>query len=573
MGIISTGFKVSRTIKNIGRLREIVSIFARHGFDEFIPHGVISKIPGFVLPRATKLKIKEELDKIEESGWSEIIGLRLRLCFEELGPAFVKFGQLFASREDLFDEGFINQMKLLRDQVSPLPFSAVRAQVEHSLGRKIEAVFESVDDSPLGTASIGLVYKAKLLSGKDVVLKVRRPGIEDIIDTDLSILLFMATTAEKVGSEVKFLGLSRVIEDFALSLQNEFNFNIEAMNCEKLQKIISEYDENGIFYVPKIFGEFTTENLLVMELINGIPFSDSFRIHSKLAELEDKLNESIKVFIQTFLGEGFFHADLHGGNFFYTNDGKIALIDFGLVGNLSRQGRQNFVAIIYSILNNNYETLVNEFLDVAQYEKIPDVDKLVIDMRYALAPFIGLTIKQTNFSAVFKIITKTLREHEIFLPREWFIVFRALITLDGVGKSLGMDFDLFSFLQDDIDSIIKKNFQKEYFMEDAFWLGKDILNSSRVVPRHLRWFLKEWSKNGYAFEVKHQGMEKSFDKVSSALIFLGFCLFSCILFMSGLQLVNIDTLQSLDIRSIPSVSYILWFASLGMFFYGYSKAR
>lgn len=571
MGLISTGFKITKTIRNIGRLREISTIFAKHGFDEILSQGVLAKIPGFVLPTSTKNRMADELAKKEESSWAGSIGYRLRLCFEELGPAFVKFGQLLSSREDIFDEDFIEQMQLLRDKVSPLPFSKVRASVEESLEKKIEDVFEYVNETPIGTASIGLVYDAKLKTGEKVVLKVKRPGIDKLIETDLSILIFIATQSERAGDEVKYLGPSKVIEDFAVSLQNELNFNIESLNCERLRKIISKYDEEELFYLPKVYKQYTSESLLVMELIEGIPFSDKQQISGKMDELEDKLNKSVHTFLKTFLNEGFFHADLHGGNFFYTSEGKIALIDFGLVGSLSRTGRQNFLAIIYSLLTYNFESLVYEFLDVADYEGVPDVDRLISDIKYSLGPYIGLTVQQTNFSVVFRSIVKTLREHQILLPREWFIVFRAMMTLDGVGKSLGMDFDLFAILEKDVHGMIKENFKKEVFIEDALWVGRDILNSSRMMPRHLRWFFKEWSKNNYAFEVKHQGHEKSFDKLASSIQFLGICLVASVLFFAGMNMVDPVILQGGFFRQIPIFTYLLWFVSFVMVATGYSK--
>ena len=571
MGSISTGFKITKTIRNIGRLREISTVFAKHGFDEVISQGVLAKIPGFVLPKSTKNKIKDELEKKEESSWGGILGYRLRLCFEELGPAFVKFGQLLSSREDIFDEDFITQMQMLRDKVSPLPFSDVKDSVEESLGHKVEDLFEFVTDKPIGTASIGLVYAAKLKTGESVVLKVKRPGIEKLIETDLSILLFMATQSERAGDEVKYLGPSKVIEDFAVSLQNELNFNIEALNCERLQKIIEKYDEEELFYLPKVYKEHTSDDLLVMELIDGIPFSDKNRINEKIDELEDKLNKSVHIFLKTFLNEGFFHADLHGGNFFYTKDEKIALIDFGLVGSLSRSGRQNFLAIIYSLLTYNFESLVYEFLDVAEYEGVPDVDKLISDIKYSLGPYIGLTVQQTNFTVVFRSIVRTLREHQILLPREWFIAFRAMMTLDGVGKSLGMDFDLFKILEKDVHGLIKENFKKEAFVEDALWVGRDILSSSRMMPRHLRWFFKEWSKNNYAFEVKHQGHETAFEKLSSAVYFLGICMIASVLFFAGLNMVDPVILQSGYFRQVPIVTYILWFMSFTLVMFGLRK--
>lgn len=570
MGLISTGVNLTKTIRNIGRLREIVTVFASHGLDEFISKNVLLKIPNFALPKSTKKRVKDEIQERGESSWGEVIGVRLKLSFEELGPAFVKFGQLLGSREDIFNDDFIKQMQLLRDKVSPLNFSEVREQVEESLGRKAEDVFSIIIEEPIGTASIGLVYKAKLKTGEDVVLKVRRPEIERSIETDLSVLQFIAEQSEKAGEEIRFLGISKILQDFAVSLHNELNFNIEANNCEKLRKIIEKYDGDS-FYIPKIYSEYTKDNLLVMELIDGTPFSDEDKINEVIEELRTKLDTSVDVFIKTFLNEGFFHADLHGGNFFYTRDKKIALIDFGLVGSLSRNGRQNFLAIIYSILTYNFENLVYEFLDVAEFETVPDVDKLISDIKYALSPHIGLTVQQTNFSIVLRSIVKTLREHQIFLPREWYVVFRALMTLDGVGKSLGIDFDIFKILEKDIDGLIKSNFNKEALTEDAGWLARDILLSARSLPRHIKWFSKEWAKNGYAFELKHLGVERAFDNLSNAIIFLGYCIIASILFYTGATLVDTSTLANAKMNDLPAMTYIFWGAASFLVFVGLQK--
>ncbi len=570
MGLITTGINLGKTIRNIGRLREIVSVFAKHGLDEFISNSVLVKIPNFALPKSVNKRLKEEIEERGEHSWGEVLGTRLRQSFEELGPAFVKFGQLLGSREDIFDDQFIKHMHMLRDKVSPLTFSEVKDQVEASLGRKIEDVFSIVEEKPIGTASIGLVYKAKLLSGDEVVLKVRRPRIEKFIETDLSVLHFIAAQSERAGEEIKYLGLSKIIEDFALSLQNELNFHIEANNCEKLKKIISKYDE-GTFHLPKMYSEFTNDDLLIMELIKGVPFSDGKKIDEYIEELEPKLNESVDLFIRTFLNEGFFHADLHGGNFFYTDEKKIALIDFGLVGSLSRSGRQSLLAIIYSLITYNFENLVYEFLDVAEYDQIPDVDKLIVDIKSALSPHVGLTVQQTNFSIVLRSVVTTLREHQIFLPREWYVVFRALMTLDGVGKSLGMDFDIFKVLEKDIDKLIKANFTKEVLLEDAAWVGRDVLSGARSLPRHLKWFAKEWAKNGYSFELKHLGVSDSFDKVAASIFFLGYCIIASVMFYTGASLVDTSLLANAKLSDLPAMTYIFWGGASFLVFVGLSK--
>ena len=555
MDIIRTSIGITKTIRNVSRLREIVSVFAKHGFDEFISLGVTNKIPNFVLPKSRR-SIKEELEENQDKDWAQTIGYRLRLCFEELGPAFIKFGQLLSSREDILPTAFIDEMKILRDKVKSVNFSEVRGTVQTSLGLPVDEVFESVEEKPIGTASIGVVYRGVLKNGEKVVIKVRRPGIEKMMETDFSILRFLASQAEKVSDEVRYLGVSRVVNDFSSSLVNELNFHIEAMNASRFRKIVENHDHADLLYVPKFYEEYTREDLLVMEFLDGIPFSNDEKISPYKEELKDKLDDGLKIFIKTFLKDGFFHADLHGGNFFYLPDGKIGLIDFGLMGRLSKKGRQNFIAIVYAILTFNYENLVYEFLDVAEYESIPDVDALIADVRDALSPYIGLTVQQTDYNIVLREIISTLKRHEIHLPSEWFIVFRALMTLDGAGRSLGFDFDIYALMESDIHEIIKENLNKDELIEEGIWTARDFISFGRVIPRHLKWYLKEWARNGYGHQLILSGHEGPLKMINSSLVFLGFMLLCCVFIVSGVVFIGSSQIGTLD--DIPTISWIFW---------------
>lgn len=557
MDPIRTGIKFGQTIRNVARLREIVTIFARHGFAEFVAHGgVMTYLPDFVLP-AGKKTIKQEMKEEGERDWGQIIGSRLRLCFEELGPAFIKFGQLLCSREDIFDEGFISEMRLLRDQVKPIDFSAVRASVQEGLSQPIDSIFKNIENKPLGTASIGVVYKAQLLNGDDVILKVRRPGIERTMQTDFSIILFLSGQAERISEEIRFLGVTRMVNDFASSIQNELNFNVEALNCDRLRQNCAKHDPDGAFYIPKVYRDLTRENFLVAEFLKGIKFSDHVEMDAQRDKVLPLLDKGVAVFIKTFLADGFFHADLHGGNLFYLADeNRIGVVDFGLVGSLGKKGRQSFIAIVYSLVSHNYENLVYEFLDVAEYDMPPDMDVLVGDVRSSLSPYIGLTIQQTNYSEIFQLILHTLKKHQVYLPREWFVVFRALMTLDGVGKALDYDLDVFALLQKDIGSLVKKSFSKEELMEEGFWAGRDMIGMLRLIPRHAKWFLRSLSRGGYAFELKHVGVEESVSKLTSSMEFLGFSFLAGIFTFSGAFLLDTSVIP--NFKAIPPIVWVFW---------------
>ncbi len=574
MDLIRAGLGLGKTIRNVGRLQEIVLVFARNGFDEFITNNVTAKIPNFVLQKSKK-RISEELANKSEKDWNQVLGYRLRKCFEELGPAFIKFGQLLSSREDLFHPSFLEEMRMLRDKVKPVPLADVLPAIEKSLGKKIDQVFSFVDPSAIGTASIGVVYRAVLIDGTPVVIKVRRPGIEKVIEVDFSILMFLAVQAERVSAELRYLGVSRVLNDFAFTLQRELNFNIEALNCERLKKNLERHDEKKLYYIPKVFKDISSEDILVIEELKGIPFSSNQLIMEKKEEIIPKMEYGIQLFLKTFLKDGFFHADLHGGNFFYlldgVNDGKIGLIDFGLMGSLSKNGRHHFIAIVYALLSYNYENLVYEFLDVAEYDNIPDIDGLIRDVREGLSPFVGLSVKQTNFSDLLSVVLNTLKKHQIYLPREWYIIFRALITIDGVGKNLGIDLNIFGILEGDINEIVQSTFNKEELMEEAAWAARDMTSSLRVLPRHIRWFLRDFAKKGYAIEIKNTGYEKEYSALIGALIFLGFSLIAGIFIFSGIFILGSKDIQTW--RDLPTISWILWSIALLLFSSGIGSLK
>ncbi|MES2528547.1 MAG: AarF/UbiB family protein [Bdellovibrionota bacterium] len=554
MDIIRTGIGITKTIKNVGRFREILTVLARHGFSELIVKSGLDKlIPGFVLPaRVSELK-REDLSAEE---WWQIFGTQLRLSFEELGPSFIKLGQLLSTREDILDPALIRELKILQNKVKGIPFDVAKSVIEQSLGKKIEEVFRSIDEKAIGTASIGVVYKAELLSGEQVVVKVRRPGITKTILTDFEILLYIVQKLEKVSGEIKFLGLSKAISDFFKSTQNELNFQVEAQNCERLKKNLEAIDKNGYIVVPKVYREFSSSEILVLEFLDGRPFNEFHSLEELGPDVVEKLDKSIELFTHTLLADGFFHADLHGGNFFVLKDRRIGIIDFGLMGTLSKKQRANLIGILYAVITHNYDNLVYEFLEVAEYDSVPDHEELIRDIKDSISPYVGLSVQETNMSELVRNLIKTLSKHELYLPREWFIIFRALITLDGVGKSIGLDINIFKLLDKDMPKLINELLSKNNAQEELMWLAKDVLSSIRIVPKHMKWFLKEVSKNNYAIEHRIRGLEELSSMMSRGLYILGLSLLGGVFILCGtLFALNRELTNWYD---IPVISWIFW---------------
>lgn len=556
MGIIEAGLGVSKTIRNVGRLREIVTIFAKYGFAEFLTHNITSVIPDFVLPKSIK-RLRPELEKADYSDIGLVIANRLRKCFEELGPVFVKFGQLLSSRDDIFDESFVREMSKLKDAGQDVEYHVIKEVIESAYSKEINNVFKDFNPIAIGNASVGVVYKATMANGRDVVVKVRRPGIEKLVETDLSILKFLIVQIEKMSEDIQALGISKVVNDFFIRTNNELNFYIEAQNNITLSSKLSKHSNGDLFYIPEILSEYTRENIIVMEYIDGIKLSDYEKIAPVIPELRLSLEKGVSLFLKSFLQDGIFHADLHEGNLFFLNDKRIALIDFGLMGQLSKKSRINFISIIYALVSHNYENLVYEFLDVADFNKVPDIDEVVSDFRDSLAPFLGLSISQMNISKIFKVIVSSLVKHKLYLPREWYIIFRALITMDGVARKIGIDINLLEILNDIVKDVAKNSFSKEELIEELIWTGKDIVSNAKLIPRHIKWYVKEWAKKGYSFEVIHSGHEKDFKRIYTAISFLGISILTSVFILSGTLALNITSTR-IGGNPIPILSYILW---------------
>ena len=554
MDLIKTGRGISKTIKNVTRFREILTVLSRHGFSELIVKSGLDKvIPGFALPsRVSELK----RDDISSEEWWQIFGSQLRMSFEELGPSFIKLGQLLATREDILEPQMIKELKLLQNKVKGIPFEVAKEVIESNLGKKIHEVFSSIDEVAIGTASIGVVYKAQLLNGDKVVVKVRRPGIAKTIETDFQILLFIIQNLEKASSDIRFLGMSKMINDFFKSTHNELNFQIEAQNCERLKKNLMVIDTDGFLVVPNVYREYTTQEVIVLEFLDGRPFNEFHSLEQLGPVVVERLLKSVELFTHTLLADGFFHADLHGGNFFVMPDQRIGLIDFGLMGTLSKKNRANLIAIMYSLINHDFENLVYEFLEVAEYESVPNHEELIRDIKDAISPYVGLSVKETNMSELVRNLIKTLSKHELYLPREWFIIFRALITLDGVGKSIGLDLNIFQILEKDLNKLVSEMLSKKNAQEELMWVAKDIISSLRIVPKHLKWFLKEVSKNNYAIDIRIKEVDELSRSIGRSFYLLGMSLLASVFILCGTLFVR--NVNVLSIYDIPLLSWIFW---------------
>src|SRR3989338_3641452 len=323
------------------RLEEIVRVFSRQGFGYLIS---TIKLSGH-LPFTQRLKIR--IAKEQETS----AAVRLRLAFEQLGPTFIKFGQLLSLRPDLIPPEFVTEFEKMQDHVSIIPFSQIQPVIEQELQRPLHKLFSSFDQKPIASASIAQVYKARI-GNKIVAVKVQRPAIRETIKTDIELMYKIAELLENHVPDLRNYHLPTLIHEFEKWTIKELNFKIEAHYAER---IADNNKTNKLVKIPVIYQKYSTERVLVMEFIDGIPLHDIKLLQKKGINIRTVLKNGFEVFLKQVFIDGLFHADPHPGNILVMKGGRIALIDFGIVGQFDRKLKENTLDLFRTIIESDYE--------------------------------------------------------------------------------------------------------------------------------------------------------------------------------------------------------------------------
>jgi ubiquinone biosynthesis protein len=466
-------------MRELPRLQEIAAVFIRHGLGDFVHRiGVAG-----VLERAGRI--------LQRNPVAEQVMLhpaqRMRMALEELGPTFVKLGQLMATRVDLFPPRWIAEFEKLQAEVPPVPFEALLPELERALGRSPFEVFRDIDTTAHAAASIAQVHRAKLQDGTPVVLKVRRPGVRETIEADLRLLRRVSELIESEIPEARRYRPAEIAEQFAKSLEREADFVTETRNIERFAK---NFAGDPHVVIPRIYPEYTSDVLLVQEHVDGIPATDISAVQE--ARLDRKLlaARGVDAFLKMILVHGFFHADPHPGNVFYLTDHRLVIIDFGMVGRLSPQRRRQVIDLLAGLTRMAEEPMMDVLLDWAGDAYVDEV-KLASDVNELVFDYEGIPLKDIRVGNVIRQFAAIVREHSIVLPSDLSLMFKALITLEGLGRQYDPDFHIVDHLAPLVRSTIGERYQPSELARRARGALAEFLNLVGSVPRDFARLLRE----------------------------------------------------------------------------------
>jgi len=502
---------IGRTYRNLNRYRQILGVLIKYGFGDLVETLNIDQY----IEIGLQMISKKRREHVEKSSRAE----RIRMAFEELGPTYIKLGQILSTRPDLVPVDFVHELSKLQDEVPAFPFKDARRIVESELRQQISMVFDVFDETPLASASIGQVHRARLLEGEDVAVKIQRPGIRRLIDVDLEIMLHLATLAERHIEELSIHQPVKIVEEFAKTLERELDYTIEATNMERVS---SQFLNNPTVYIPKVYRETTTTRVLTTELVRGIKVSKLDQLDREGYDRQTITIRGAHICLSQIFDHGFFHADPHPGNIFVLPDNVICLLDFGMVGSIDRTTREDFVELVDSIVRKDETRTARCLLRITSWEEEPDTRVFEKDVAEFMGQHLYKPLKAIELGKLLQHLLELAARHRLRIYPDIFLMMKALSTVESVACMLDPEFDMVRHAEPFIKKVKLNRFSPKRLESDVLSLASQTFTFLKDFPKDLLEITRLIRQRKLAFSHEIQGLDhmlSTHDQISNRISF------------------------------------------------------
>lgn len=543
--------KIGRGYHNLLRARSIITVLIKHGFLDFVENSKM--IQAMNLSRFSFRKHhKEEFHK-HLSHWE-----RIRMVCEELGPTFVKLGQFLSNRPDLIPSELCAELEKLLDNVAPFRGELAEMIFEASTKSKISDVFAVFDVDPFSSASVSQVHKAKLKDGTKVAVKIQRPGIKAIIDSDLEIMMYLALSIKKHMTGVNAIDPVAIVNEFSDGIRQELDFSREALNIEKFSKIFAGEKE---LVVPKVYKECSTKDILTMRFIDGVKFSD---YHGSAAEVKSICEKLASLVLRQIFEEGYFHADPHSGNIIITEDLKICFIDFGLMGLLPPKHKSALCDIILGLVNHDPELITRALISISHNKEVENRANIEHQAFKIMEQYAYLPIEDINIGHFLRDLLKLLVENKLLIPTDVFLLLKALISLEGTIRKIMPNFDMITHIEPFIRKLLYKNRSPYRMIRELIKSGLDYSKFIAELPSELRDILTQFKNKTLKIQFEHKGLEPLLEKHDKIVNRLSFSIITASMILGSAMLLNSKVPPLYHGLSLPGAIFFIFSAFMGM---------
>jgi len=528
------------------RYREIVGILWKHGFGEILKLVALQKIVGM-----------DDKALNEKAANEELLPVRVRMALEELGPTFVKFGQVLSSRRDLISDEMYFELCKLQDHVPPFDGELAREIVEKELGKPVKQLFASFSVKPLAGASIAQVHIAKLKNGTKVAVKVQRPDIRKVIDLDVAILHDLARFTEKHVTDLSGMDPVGVVDEFSETLLKELDFTHEAENAQRYR---NQFKGNRTIHVPRVYEDFTTSRVLTMEFISGLGITDvaALKRHkidpAKLAErLADQIYEQVLDF-------GFFHGDPHPGNLCVLPKGVVGVMDFGMMGRFAPSTRASIANLLAGLAQKDHPQVMNAILEISKERYAEDSDKMLADVEAFTDLHLAGAIKDINLGEVLNKMLDLLRNNRLRMNGSFYLGVKALTQVEAIGRTLDPDIDFIARGEPYARPMIERKYELPHLIEMAKRVVTGGIDFIDHFPTDFRNLYQRFKAGKFTIPIEHRIDPDGFNPMRETMHSIANLLASAVLTASVLICSSILVLAEMK----PLVWGVSLFGFLGL---------
>ena len=504
--------KIGQKIRDIRRFNQILKILTKHGFgfaiqqlhlaDHVIGRGII------------KTRILRRFTEPPESR-----AVRLRKVLEELGPTFIKLGQILSVRPDLVPLDLCYELSKLQDRVPPFGYEDVRKQIKESFGSYPDEVFFTFDPIPFAAASLGQAHRAQLKTGENAVVKVQRPDLRKIIETDIDILYSLAYLSNRYMQDVKIFDPISIVDEFSKVITKEIDFTYEAHNIDKFRK---NFKDSTTVHIPKVFWDYTKSRVITTEEIIGIRLNDYLNQPHSVEEKKAVAANGANAILQQIFVDGFFHADPHPGNIFILPNNAAAFVDFGIVGRLDEDTRDAVVSLLIAVSMRN----TNGILKALEMLGVTFDENSVRDFKRSISDFVerfyDIPLKQVEISTILPQAVELMSKYKLKIPPQFHIMIKAIATMDGVARQLDPEFNTIAHTKPFVERLVHERHDPKRIIKNAVLYSSELLDILKIIPKDAYEIIKKIKMGTLKIEFEHQGLSKlitEMDKSSNRLSF------------------------------------------------------
>ncbi|MEZ7891876.1 MAG: lipopolysaccharide core heptose(II) kinase RfaY [Candidatus Wallbacteria bacterium] len=489
---------IAKTYRHANRYGEIISIIMKHGFSDLIERAGIDKLPGLN---------KKELNKnSDEASSRETIWSRIRKVFEELGPTFIKLGQMLSNRPHLIPNELLNELEKLQNSVPMFPAEDAINIIEKELSQPLSNLFADFSMEPIGAASIAQVHKATLHNGKNVIIKVQRPGIKRIIDIDIEIIKDIAAILENYEPEFKKFNFNNIIHEFEKNILKELNFLFEAANMEKFKL---NFDKCPGIYVPECHKEYSTQSILVMEFIDGVKISDIEEIKNRGLSPEIIADNGAKLILKQIFKHGFFHADPHPGNIMVLNDNVICFLDYGMMGLLTRSTREFFSSILIDLAGGDARQIAKTLAAFSSgYDNDLNMSNLEMQITELIETHFYQSLNHMDIGTILNDLIKIFTENNLKMPPDFYLLLRSLAMFQANGEKLNKNFQISEHIKPYARQILKARYSPVKFLREIYSSGIETASLIKDLPLEIKYLINKLKHGKIKIDIEHGKIEQ-----------------------------------------------------------------